>query len=161
MIVTPGNPRTDWRRPNPLGETPDRARLRPHISIAQPGDSPGLMEWDDREYNGQAAGTIRRLWRQVVSGIPAPPPVDVSSSPAIFTRAIRYRAQSTYLPAGSMNSRFTNLHTVIRQASRQPRPTLSAGTRRGRPTVRNRMQSFGSRVTPLNRRAPAAQAPKT
>jgi hypothetical protein len=55
-----------------------------------------------------------------------------------------------------MNARFSNMHTVFAAASRQPTPTLSAGARRGMPTVRNRMTSFGSRVAPLNARSASA-----
>ena len=160
-VVIPGNPRQNWRRPNPLHETPDRWHERPRTHVSRPGESPGTMEFDDRQSDHIGLGTIRRLWRQVVAGIPAPPPFEVARQPAEFTRALRYRAQSLYLPAGSMSSRFSMLHTVITQASRQPRPMLSAGTRRGRPVVRNRMQSFGSRVEPLNRRVLAAQQEKS
>lgn len=161
MIVARPNPREDWREPNPLGQTPTRFRERPRVHVVEPGRSPGTMEVDKRFDPDTASGTIRRLWRQVLAGVPGPPPVPVSQLPAEYTRALRYRAQSLYRPAGSTNSRFSMLHTVIAQRSRQPRAVYSAGTRRARPTVRNRMQSFGSRVEPLNRRAPAAQAAKT
>lgn len=160
MIVTPGNPRKSWRRSNPLQQAPTRFREGPRVHVARPGQSPGTMEYDEQT-GREAPGFIRRLWLQTLGGVPAPPPVDVSSAPAIFTRAIRYRAQSFYLPGGTKNSRFSMLHTVIRMAAREPHPTLSAGTRRGRPVIRNRMSSFGSRVTPLNRRAPAAQSEKS
>jgi hypothetical protein len=161
MIVARPNPREDWRRPNPLGETPTRFRERPTVHVVEPGRSPGTMEVDRRFDPAVAGGTIRRLWRQVLSGMPAPPPVPVSQLPAEFTRSLRYRAQSLYLPAGSQNTRFSMLHTVIAQRSRQLRPVYSAGTRKARPVVRNRMSSFGSRVQPLNKPAPAGQAAKT
>ncbi len=155
-----GNPRHPWRERNPLAQTPTRIRERTRVHVAKPGESPGEMEVDLKTGH-EAFGKIRRLWRQTLAGTPAPPPVEVSKLPAIFTRAIRYRAQSVYRPAGSKNSRLSMLHTSVRMATREPHPTLSAGTRRGRPTVRNRMTSFGSRVTPLNRRAPAAQVEKS
>lgn len=115
------------------------------------------MEHDDSATEQQPA-TIRRLWRQVLSGQPGPPPFPVSRAPAVFSRALRYRASTSYKPAGTLNTRLTMLHTVVRMVARQPRPTLMAGTRRARPTVRNRMSSFGSRVPPLNPRVRGAQA---
>lgn len=160
MIVTPGNPRKNWRESNPRHQAPNRFRENTRVHVTQPGQSPGTMEFDEQT-GQQAPGIIRRLWLQALSGIPGPPPVDVSSAPAVFTRGTRYRTQSFYMPAGSGNTRFTMLHTVIRMASRQPHATLSAGTRRGRPVIRNRISSFGSRVQPLNRRATAAQEAKS
>jgi hypothetical protein len=161
MIVARPNPREDWREPNPLAQTPTRFREGPNVHVVDPGRSPGTMEVDRRFDPDTAPGTVRRLWRQVLAGIPGPPPVPVSQLPAEYTRSLRYRAQSFYLPAGTQNSRFSMLHTVIAQRSRQLRPVYSAGTRKARPTVRNRMASFGSRVEPLNRAAPAGQAAKT
>lgn len=150
-----------WRRRNPLDQEPLRFRERPRVFAVIPGESPGTMEHEDPPALGlDGEGSIRRLWRQTLAGNPGPPPFQVSAAPAIFTRALRYKVSSTYKEGGTVNTRFSMLHTVIRQASRQPRPTLMAGTRRGRPVIRNRMTSFGSRVTPLNRRAPAAQAEK-
>ncbi len=147
-----------WRERNPLEQTPTRFRERPRVHVVIPGQSPGTKEQDPKgTATDTGAGTIRRLWRQVLSGQPGPPPVPVSQLPAIFTRALRYKTSTTYKPAGTLNTRLTMLHTVVRMVARQPRPVLSAGTRRGRPTIRNRMTSFGSRVEPLNRRAPAAQ----
>lgn len=149
-----------WKERNPLDQTPTRFRERPRVTVVIPGQSPGTMELDNSA-EVQAAGSIRRLWRQTLAGDPGPPPFQVSLAPAIFTRALRYKVSSTYKEAGTVNTRFSMLHTVIRNVSRQPRPTLTAGTRRGRPTVRNRMTSFGARVEPLNRRAPAAQVEKS
>lgn len=151
-----------WREPNPLGQTPTRFRERPRVFVEIPGQSPGTMEHDDK---GAAVdvqpGTIRRLWRQTIAGDPGPPPFQVSAAPAIFTRALRYKASTTYYPAGNSASRLSGMHTVIRMIARQPRPVLEAGTRRARPTIRNRMTSFGSRVEPLNRRAQGAQPEHT
>lgn len=147
-----------WRQPNPLGQTPTRFRERPRVHVAIPGQTPGMMEQDAKALGiDTAPGTVRRLWRQVLAGVPAAPPFPVSLAPALFTRALRYKASTTYKEAGTLNTRFSMLHTVVRQVARQPRPVIEAGTRRGRPTVRNRMTSFGSRVQPLNRRVPAAQ----
>lgn len=145
-----------WKEPNPFGQTPTRFRERPRVHVTVPGQSPGTMESDDSATEQQPA-TIRRLWRQVLSGQPGPPPFPVAQAPAVFTRALRYRAATTYKPAGTLNTRLSMLHTVVRMVARQPRPILEAGTRRARPTVRNRMSSFGSRVPPLNPRVRAAQ----
>src|SRR6266536_1749556 len=101
-----GNPRKRWREPNPLDQTPTRFRERTRVHIRMPGQSPGTMEYDD-ETGDLAFGQIRRLWRQVLAGVPAPPPFNVAAEPATFTRALRYRAQSLYHGAGSSNSRFS------------------------------------------------------
>jgi len=146
-----------WRDRNPLAQIPTRFRERPRVHVVVPGQSPGTMEQDDSAPELVGFGRIRRLWRQTLSGQPGPPPVPVSQLPAIFTRALRYKASSTYKEAGSSNTRLTMLHTVVRHTARMPRATLTAGTRRARPTIRNRMTSFGSRVQPLNPRVPAAQ----
>lgn len=141
---------------DPQGQTPDRFREEPRVFVRRSGETPGTMELDTGA-KVQAPGTIRRLWMQAVHPVPAPPPVQVAAAPLQITRALRYKASTNYLPAGSRNSRFTGMHTMIPNLARQPRPTRSAGTRQGRPTVRNRMESFGSRVTPLNPRVAAAQ----
>lgn len=140
---------------DPVGELPDRFHDTPRVFVVRSGETPGTMELDTGAHV-QAAGTIREFWRQSVHPVPAPPPYPVAAEPVQITRALRYKASTNYLPAGSLNSRFGGMHTTIVQASRQPAPTASAGTRQGRPTVRNRMESFGSRVTPLNPRVAAA-----
>lgn len=136
-----------------VGEKPNRFHERANVFVIRPGDTPGTMETDDR---GEilASGSIRRLWKQLVNPIPAPPPVEVSAMPFTGQRAIRYKASTTYRPAGdqlafSRGGR-PGMHTVITQATRQPRPTLGVGLNRNRPVLRNRIASFGSRVPPLN-----------
>lgn len=164
---------------NPFGQEPERFhRLRPlggdvqatdtkgssfmerwhelpSTFTSRRGESPGTMETDTRS-DTIAPGSIRRIWQQFAAFIPAPPPFPVSLSPAMPQRQQRYKTQNLYLPAGSDNSRFNNLHTVILQKARSQPATLSAGTRRGRPVIRNRISTFGSRVPPLNRRSPSA-----
>jgi hypothetical protein len=103
-----------------------------------------------------APGEVRRLWRPLVHPVPAPPPFEVSAQPCTITRATRYSTRSFYRPAGSSNTRFIGLHTVIKMAIRHKEITRGGGGTIGRPTVRNRMSSFGSRVPPLNPRVKAA-----
>jgi hypothetical protein len=143
-----------------IGETPLRFHDPAHVFAAIPGESPGLSE-HDRVTGVEAPGQVRRLWHQLISPIPPPPPVRVADAPFTGQRAIRYKTSSFYLPAGDQQ-RFSRdgipgLHTIIVQATRQDRPTLTAGVRRNPPTVRNRITSFGSRVPPLNPRIRAAE----
>lgn len=142
-----------------VGEAPRRFHERAYVSIWRIGETPGTLEYD-RSTGVLDSGTIRRLWRQLVSPVPPPPPVNVAAAPFTGQRAIRYKAQSLYLPAGNQQSfardGIPGLHTVIVQATRQDRPTIGAGQNRNRPTVRNRMASFGSRVQPLNPRVEAS-----
>lgn len=148
----------DTRAVDPAGEQPTRWHERARVNVTRPGETPGTSE-TDRRGNVEAPGQIRRLWHQLVSPVPAPPPFEVSAQPFTGQRTIRYKSSSVYLPAGDM-LRFSRdgvpgLHSVIVQQSRQDRPTITSGQNRNRPTTRNRMSSFGSRVPPLNPRAPA------
>lgn len=138
------------------GETPTRFHEIHATFVGRRGVTPGLMETDTRG-SRLAPGIVRTLWRQLAAFIPGPPAFQVSLSPAVPQRQLRYKTTSYYLPAGSDNSRFSALHTVILQKSRSLPPNLSGGVRRGMPTTRNRITSFGSRVTPLNRRLSAAE----
>lgn len=140
------------------GETPLRFHETARVNVVRPGETPGTSE-HDRSTGIEAPGQIRRLWHQLISPVPAPPPFQVSAAPFTGQRAIRYRSQSVYRAAGNM-LRFVRgdaqgLHTVIVNQSRQDRPTIGTGQNRNRPTVRNRMSSFGSRVPPLNPRVAA------
>ncbi len=149
---------------NPLAELPLRFRRGAHVSVAVLGQTPGLMEYD-RHTDVQAAGTIRRYWRQLAGLIPAPPEFSWSGNRPAFsgeraygwTRALRYKITSLYLPAGAGNTRYGAARPHVAMANAQPAVTLGAGTRQARPTVRNRLRSFGSRVTPLNSPIQAAQ----
>jgi hypothetical protein len=150
----------DVRSVDPVGETPTRFHDLAHVFAVEPGRTPGLSEYDLRT-GTEAPGTIRRIWHQLVSPVPAPPAFKVSSSPFAGQRTIRYKTSNVYLPAGDQRSFARNgvrgLHTVIVQATRQHGATLTAGVRRGQPTIRNRISSFGSRVQPLNPRVAAAE----
>lgn len=155
---------------NPGRETPDRINLweRPG-PVVELGRSPGTMTTAVRG-NVQAAGQIRRLWRQAVNYAAAQAPTswtDNSPQPGMpafvpttgfeITRALRYMTRSVYAAAGSDNSRFAALHTVVHPHVRSKMVTAPAGGVRNRPTVRNRLTSFGSRVPALNSAVQAAQ----
>lgn len=154
---------------NPEGELPDKFNLwdRPG-SVAQVGRSPGTMAASLRG-NILAPGTIRRLWRQSVDYIAAsapyswtdssPMPERPASVPARglgITTALRYMTRSVYVNTGTDNTRYGGLHTKIAMRSRSKPVTTGSGQTRSRPTVRNRMTSFGSRVPPLNPKVPGA-----
>lgn len=155
---------------NPQHEEPDRVnRWLAPLPIAVLGESPGLMVLDRRGMT-LGAGQVRKNWRQAINEvIPAEPYDRVTMSPAPgrpagrprpaigLTQALRYMSRSLYVGSGNDNSRFENMHTVITHRSRGMPVTLGAGTVQNRPTVRNRMTSFGSRVPVLNPRVPAAE----
>lgn len=142
-----------WNRPGP---------------VWWPGRTPGRMFITLRG-NVLGAGQIRKLWRQSVDLIPAQAPYSWTRSapspghPVIspegvgITRALRYMTRSVYAAGGTDNSRYAALHTVIRKQNTYKTVTVNAGQVRNRPTIRNRLTSFGSRVPTLNQTASAAQ----
>jgi hypothetical protein len=69
-------------------------------------------------------------------------------------------ARSVYIAGGTDNSRYEALHTMIDQRVNYRPVSINAGGVRNRPTIRNRITSFGSRVTPLNSRVSAATSDK-
>lgn len=154
---------------NPGMESPDRFNLwlRPG-AVTQPGRTPGLMVVTLRGCH-LAAGQVRRLWRQTINFVPGsapfswtengPAPGRPVQSPGGFgiTRALRYLTQSVYVAGGTDNTRFLGLHTQVPPKVRSKRVTINTGQRRGTPTTRNRISSFGSRVPPLNPPIPAAE----
>jgi hypothetical protein len=110
-----------------------------------------------------AAGQVRRLWRQAVQYIPASPPfswtanrpgrggpLPGASEGYEITRGLRYLTRSLYMPGGADNTRLSELHTRVTPRVRSLPVTTAAGSVRSRPTVRNRLTSFGSRVEPIN-----------
>lgn len=150
---------------NPGRQISDRIN-RFHIPapVADMGMTPGLMYISLRRCV-LGAGQIRRFWRQTINYIPAPPPYSWTANgpaghappPVQITRALRYMTRSIYAQAGTDNTRFAGLHTKIYPQTRQKPVTLGAGLVRSRPTVRNRMTSFGSRVPTLNQPSSAAE----
>jgi hypothetical protein len=147
---------------NPGREVPTRFNMwgRP-APVAEMGRTPGLMEITLRG-NVLGAGQIRRLWRQSINFIAAQAPYSWTSStpnpgdpdrPApglAITRALRYMTRSVYMGSGIDNTRFYGLHTQVLPRVRSKPVTVGAGQVRTRPTVRNRITSFGSRVPAIN-----------
>lgn len=153
---------------NPLDQQPNRLN---HWDRPQPvivlGLTPGTMEFN-RAPGVTAFGVIRRMWRQAVNNIGGSPYSQLTMSPAPgrpvgyggaigITRALRYLCSSHYMAAGNDNTAFRVGHTSVPITARSLPVTVGAGTMSGRPVIRNRMTSFGSRVSPLNSRLPAAQ----
>ena len=125
--------------------------------IAKMGETPGLMFISLRG-NVLGAGQIRKMWRQAINYIPGPPPFSWTANGPVngpwrgyqLTRALRYMTRSLYMGSGFDNTRFPGLHTEIVHTARGMPVTVGAGQNRNRPTVRNRITSFGSRVPTLN-----------
>lgn len=139
----------------------DRFHERAQVFVPHLGQSPGLQDIEPATLGTVGFGTIRRLWRQSVNYIPAggwlswtengtdrTPTVGVG-----ITRALRYKASSVFRGAGSSNTRMGAPRAFIVPRHVQPRATIAAGNLQGRPYIRNRLQSFGSRVPPVNRGA--------
>lgn len=133
--------------------------------VSQAGRTPGLMAVNLRG-NVLGAGQIRRLWRQTVNYMPAQPDfswtengyLHAPTHGAGITRALRYMTRSVYMGSGIDNTRFEGLHTEIYPRVRSKPVTLGAGQVRTRPTVRNRITSFGSRVPTINQPVQAAES---
>lgn len=153
---------------NPHGEEPDRFNRwgRP-APVAKMGETPGLT-YIDRRGMILGAGQIRKMWRQSVNLIGAPPAYSWSANGPDHitgargfqvTRALRYMTRSLYMGSGIDNTHFYGLHTAIQPKVRSQPVTLGAGQTRSRPTVRNRVTSFGSRVPPLNQPIVGAEQP--
>lgn len=153
---------------NPDGEQPNKFNLwlRPG-PVWWPGRTPGMMTITLRGCV-LGFGQIRQLWRQAVDFIPAQgayswtgngpdqPPVQAVG----ITRALRYMTRSVYMGQGIDNSRYEGSHTAIEHGINSKPVSVAAGSVRGRPTVRNRMTSFGSRVQTLNSNVAAAESQK-
>ena len=166
-MPTPG-PRSQWGPDagyrNPGGESPDRINHwdRPG-PVFWPGRSPGTMFVTLRG-NVLGAGQIRKLWKQAVDYIPVTTyswtkngAIGAGSFPVgQITRATRYLTRSLYLGAGVDHSRFDAMHTKVVKRNTYKTVTVNAGAVRNRPTVRNRLSSFGSRVPTLNTPVSAA-----
>lgn len=109
----------------------------------------------------QPGVTIRRVVHAKAASIAAPPPEQWSwvDNPRVVTVPVRYRASTRFRAAGTSNTLVRGVPRPIRKAtSVQPRVTRQAGNAPSRPTVRNRLTSFGSRVPTLNPPSPNAEA---
>lgn len=141
-----------WKRPGP---------------VWWPGRSPGTMF---RDLRGMvlAPGQIRFFYRQSTNYIAAQPPYSwtqngpqpgrpqtASVRGFRVTRSLRFKETNSYIGSGD-NSRYGNLHTIVRKVNRHKPITVGAGQRRYAPTVRNRISSFGSRVPTENQRVEAS-----
>lgn len=140
----------NWKRPGP---------------VWWPGRTPGTMVLSLRG-NVLGAGQIRKLWRQSINYVAAQPDYSWTANGNAFspphgvgvTRALRYMTRSVYAAGGTDNTRFAGLHTQVTQSDRtRETVTIGAGQVRNRPTVRNRLTSFGSRVPVLNQAVAAAE----
>lgn len=133
--------------------------------IFWPGRTPGMMVISLRGCI-QAAGQIRKLWHQTVNFIGAQAPYSWTGngtngdSPSVvgLTRALRYKTDSLYQGAGIDNTRYAALHSTIKQRHPYKSVTIGHGQVRSRPTVRNRLTSFGSRVPTINTAVSAAES---
>lgn len=172
-MPTPG-PRTQFG-PDPGYRNPEQREpdffnhwKRPGAIIV-PGRSPGMMTVTLRGCI-LAAGQIRRLWRQSIDLIPAQAPyswtqdgpqpnrpITLPVRGVDITRALRYMTKSVYLGAGIDNTRYDELHSVVKKQNHYKMITVGRGQTRSRPTIRNRMTSFGSRVPTLNHQVEGAE----
>jgi hypothetical protein len=150
---------------NPSHLTPTRFnRWKRPAPVADMGRTPATM-FVARNVRVLGAGQVRRLWRQTVNYIPAPPAYSWTANGPVHsgqaangvgvTRALRYMTRSVYRQSGTQNTRLAGLHTHIplqRPGAQNQAAgvTIKRGQTRSRPTVRNRMSSFGSRVPTLN-----------
>lgn len=105
----------------------------------------------------RGAGTIRHLWRSAFGSIPGPAPFGWAQNPrtpSSTRRTLRYRA--TYLGRGAGTSRAITgaPRRIIAPRVRVSPITRQAGNAPSRPTVRNRLRSFGSRVPTINQPSP-------
>ena len=153
---------------NPGFEQPNRINMwkRPG-PVFWPGRTPALMAITLRGCV-LAAGQIRSLYRQTVNFTSAQDAYSWTANGlgadgipngvrvVGLTRSLRYMTKSLYMGAGIDNSRYENLHTLVRKENFYKPVTLAQGSVRGRPTVRNRLTSFGSRVPTLNQAVDAA-----
>lgn len=149
---------------NRFGQKPNRFHRRPGVFVRVPGQTPGTMVVDSRA-DRQAFGTIRRVWRQAVNYLGATPAFSTTANEAFstpadgfeITTALRYRASSVYRQAGSDNTRFGARRPVVQPKHNMRPVTRSAGSKQSRPTVRNRLISFGKRVPAINTVSPIAE----
>jgi hypothetical protein len=136
---------------NPLGETPHRFRRERPVVVTRNGQTPGTMTCDVND-RVDGRGTIRRVFRQAVNVILPADPISWSynNGQGHVTRALRYKAASTYVGAGS-RTQYARPRPIRPATHRMLPITRSAGNKRNLPAVRNRMASFGRRVPSINK----------
>lgn len=105
-----------------------------------------------------APGDVHGNWRSSVGSIPGPAPFSWVENPREITRPLRYKVRSLFRGAGNSAS-MTNAKprpVRVRQA-RMTAIVRLAGNAPAKPSIRNRLTSFGSRVPPVNPPSPNAQ----
>jgi hypothetical protein len=160
---TQAGPDPGFRNPENVEPTLFNHWLRPG-PVRWPGRSPGMSLISLRGCI-LGVGQIRRLWRQSVDLIPAQGSFSwtrnsnsTDATPGLdITRALRYMTRSVYAGAGIDHTRFDALHTTVTKQNMYKTVTINRGQNRNRPTVRNRLTSFGSRVPTLNQQVTAAE----
>jgi hypothetical protein len=152
--------------PETPGNRVNRFEQGPQRAVVVIGRTPGV-EGASTRGNVLGAGTIRNMWRQSVNVFPAQGAVSWTSNVVRgrghdngvgITRSLRYLTRMLYMGSGIDNSRYGRYHTTVKPNVRSKAVTQGSGSNRNRPTVRNRMTSFGSRVPPLNAAVPGAES---
>lgn len=141
------------RRTNP----PRNAR-RKVVFVARVGQYGGL---DDIQIADavQPGVTVRRNVHTQVNSIAAPPPFGWVDNPPVVTSPLRYRATTRFRRVGTDRSINAAARPIVPRKIQQSIITRQAGNAPSRPTVRNRLMSFGSRVPTLNAPSPNATGP--
>lgn len=105
-------------------------------------------------------GTIRGFWRGLAGYVGATPAFSwtangfAANAPirGPVTNSLRYLITTrNVLTAGNQRSNPIQRPPIVRQAQAPPVPLVYAGNIQGRPTIRARIISFGSRIPAVNR----------
>lgn len=146
---------------NPLGQSPGTFFHRVGVLLR------GRRQ-DARLWGTLADGTIREFVMPIVNAISggsafnwtrnanddAPDGVN-----GVDTNPVRYRVSTAFLGQGNQLSN-PRARSFVQYPSRPHAPNpvfLRAGQQQGKPTIRNRITSFGSRVPPINQPLPSEQ----
>lgn len=129
---------------------------RPHVFVGGQQEDAILGE----QVPGQTApGTQRRNWHSSIGSSAGPAPFSWVDNPPEITRPLRYKATSSFRGAGNSATMTTAGPRPVRTRQARMSPiTRQAGNAPARPSVRNRLTSFGSRVPPVNQPSPNAQS---
>lgn len=141
---------------NPLGQTPDRFHSRTWLLLSRRQDHVG------RTTTLVPGVTVRVLWRNLVNYLNSGGSADFNwtlntweNSPDVprgpVTTSLRYLISTLWtVTAGNQRSMPIVRPPIVRQRQSPAPPLVYAGNLQGRPVLRNRMVSFGSRVPPVN-----------
>lgn len=147
---------------NPLGQIPGTFFHRRAVLVR------GRRQ--DRRTGGRTLipVTVRDWCMPIVNAIAAGPRFDwaknmfdfnADPAHAVNTNPLRYKVSTRYLGQGNMLVN-PGARSFVRYPTRPHAPDpvfLRAGQLQGRPTVRNRITSFGSRVPTVNKPLPSEQ----